>query len=127
MKNCLYFTGTETFQNQTSVPSAILAPNFEIKLGNIDLTVSDDNVLTGAIIGGIVDIYGTAQINGTIISMFDTSMYPSGYVSNIGEIDDGSESVEVGTITITPDPAQMLPSGITTPITIVPLPDTYLE
>ena len=128
----LYFTGTATFQNQTTVPATILAPNFNVDIGNTDPTLSDNNVLTGAIIGGIVDIRGNAQVYGTIISMFDTSSYPSGYVSNIGATlgDGGSETTDpgdVGVITITPDPAEMLPSGITTPIVIKPDLTSYAE
>jgi hypothetical protein len=33
--NCLYFTGTATFQNKSSIPEAtILAPHFNVNLGN---------------------------------------------------------------------------------------------
>jgi hypothetical protein len=131
-RNQLYFTGTATFQNQTTVPATILAPNFNVDIGNTNPTHSDNNVLTGAIIGGIVDIRGHAQIYGTIISMFDTSSYPSGYVSNIGATlgDGGSETTDpgdVGVITITPDPTKLLPSGVTSPIIIKPDPQTYAE
>jgi hypothetical protein len=127
IKNCLYFTGTATFQNNSSIPEAtILAPNFNVNLGNTNPTQSDSNVLTGAIVGGIVDIRGNAQIYGTVISMADTSTYPSGYVTNIGATDQdgGSETIEpgdIGTIEITPDPGKMLPSGIMTPVILVPV------
>jgi hypothetical protein len=131
-RNQLYFTGAATFNNQTTVPATILAPNFSLDIGNDNPTRSDNNVLTGAIIGGIVDVRGNAQIYGTIISMFDTSSYPSGYVSNIGATlgDGGSETTapgDVGTITITPDPNRMLPSGVTSPIIIAPNQQTYTE
>jgi type II secretory pathway pseudopilin PulG len=132
MKNCLYFTGEETFQNQTDVPATILAPNFNVNLGNTNPNSGENNVLTGAIVGGIVDIRGNAEVFGTIISMFDTSIYSSGYVSNIGATldDGGSETTEpgdVGVINITPDPSKLLPSGVTTPIAIKPLQYTYRE
>ena len=135
-KNQLYFTGTETFQNQTDVPATILAPNYNVNIGNTNPTNHDNNnnVLTGAIVGGIVDIRGNAQVNGTIISMYDTSGYPSGYVSNIGATtkDGGTETVavavgDIGTIDITPNPNQLLPSGVMSPIVIEPLQDTYSE
>ena len=131
-RNQLYFTGTATFQNQTDVPATILAPNFSLDIGNTNPTAGDNNVLTGAIVGGIVDVRGHAQVYGTIISMFDTSMYPSGYVSNIGATlgDGGSETTDpgdVGVITITPDANKMLPSGITSPIILKPNKDTYGE
>jgi len=131
-RNQLYFTGAATFQNQTDIPSTILAPNFSVDIGNTNPTRSDNNVLTGAVVGGIVDVRGHAQVYGTIISMFDTSPYPSGYVSNIGATlgDGGSETTDpgdVGVITITPDPRNLLPSGIMSPIVIKPDPQTYSE
>jgi hypothetical protein len=53
-------------------------------------------------------------------------------VTNIGATldDGGSETTElgdIGVIDITPDPDKMLPSGITAPIVIVPMQDTYSE
>jgi len=131
-KNALYFTGAATFENQTDVPATILAPNFNVDLGNTNPNSGDNNVLTGAIVGGIVDIRGNAEIYGTIISMADTSSYTSGYVTNIGvTLDDGgSETTEVGdvgTIEITPNPDQLLPSGIKTPVIFKPDMATYIE
>jgi len=131
--NCLYFTGAATFENTSSIQEAtILAPHFNVNLGNTNPEQSENNVLTGAIVGGIVDIRGNAQIYGTIISMCDTTQWPSGYVTNIGATldDGGSETTElgdIGVIGITPDMDQMLPSGITSPIVIKPLKDTYSE
>jgi len=100
--------------------------------GNTNPAQNDNNVLTGAIVGGIVDVRGNAQINGTIISMCDTTQWSSGYVTNIGATleDGGSETTslgDVGVISITPDPDQMLPSGILSPIIIKPLQNTYSE
>jgi hypothetical protein len=131
-RNQLYFTGAAAFNNSTDVPATILAPNFSVDIGNTNPTRSDTNVLRGAIVGGIVDIRGHAEVYGTIISMFDTSSYPSGYVSNLGATlgDGGSETTDpgdVGVIVITPDPDNMLPSGITTPIVIKPQLDSYAE
>jgi hypothetical protein len=131
-RNQLYFTGASTFQNQTDVPATILAPNFSLDIGNTNpKNNGETNVLTGAIVGGLVDVRGHAEVFGTIISMFDTSSYPSGYVSNIGAtlLDGGSETTaaDVGVINITPNPDQMLPSGITSPIVIKPLQGTYCE
>jgi hypothetical protein len=134
-RNALYFTGSSTFNNQSDIQEAtILAPNFNINLGNANNgeVQSDENVLTGAIIGGIVDVRGNAQVYGTIISMADTSSYTSGYVSNIGATleDGGSETTtieDIGTIEITPDPGQMLPSGIRSPIVLKQLNNTYQE
>ncbi len=132
-RNCLYFTGEATFNNTSGYEEAtILAPHFNVNLGNTNPTQSENNVLTGAIVGGIVDVRGNAQIYGTIISMADTTAYTSGYVTNIGatENDGGSETTEagdIGVIEITPNEEQMLPSGITTPIILQPLKNTYEE
>ncbi len=132
MRNNLYFTGTATFNNQSQFQeTTILAPNFNVNVGSTTTFESgDENVLTGAIVGGIVDVRGNATLYGTIISMFDTSYYSSGYVTNIGAADDGgSEGVGYtgGTIEITPTPDQLLPSGITTPVIISPVNSSYSE
>ena len=100
-RNCLYFTGEATFNNTSSIPEAtILAPHFNVNLGNTNPEQSDSNILTGAIVGGIVDVRGNAQIYGTIISMCDTTQWSSGYVTNIGATlnDGGSETTELGDI-----------------------------
>jgi Tfp pilus assembly protein PilX len=120
-KNTLYFTGSATFQNNASADTTILAPHFNVNLGNTNPVAGTNNVLQGAIVGGIVDVRGNAEVFGTIISMADTSSNTSGYVTNIGATlnDGGSETVaigDVGTINITPNPEKKLPSGITTPI-----------
>jgi len=131
--NALYFTGEATFNNQSSIQEAtILAPHFNVDLGNTSSELSDNNVLTGAIVGGIVDIRGNAQIYGTIISMCDTTAWSSGYVTNIGATleDGGSETTElgdIGIISITPEEDMMLPSGITSPIVIKPDQNSYSE
>ena len=130
--NCLYFTGAATFQNTTLAEATILAPHFNVNLGNTNSESGDNNVLTGAIVGGIVDVRGNAQIYGTIISMCDTTQWSSGYVTNIGATleDGGSETTEqgdVGVIEITPDTDQMLPSGIITPIVLAMEGCTYVD
>ena len=133
MHNTLYFTGTATFENQSSIQEAtVLAPHFNVNLGNTNPTQGENNIITGAVIGGIVDVRGNAQVYGTILSMCDTSQWSSGYVSNIGATldDGGSETVElgdIGVIDITPDKDKMLPSGISSPIVIQPNQNTYSE
>ncbi len=131
--NCLYFTGEATFNNTSNIQEAtILAPHFNVNLGNTNPGQSDNNVLTGVIVGGIVDIRGNAQINGTIISMCDTTGWDSGYATNIGTTlgDGGSETTELGnisTISIRPEEGRRLPSGITSPIVLITLYETYSE
>ncbi len=132
MRNVLYFTGGATFQNTSPVQDAtILAPNFNVNLGNALELEENPSVLTGAVVGGIVDVRGNAQINGTIISMYDTSVYQNGYVTNIGFAEDGGNEgglpEDVGTIEITCSPENMLPSGITTPIVIEPVGSSWRE
>lgn len=125
-RNALYFTGSSTFDNQSDFQEfTILAPHFNVNLGNANNgeVQSDENVITGAVVGGIVDIRGNAQVNGTVISMCDTSQWDSGYVTNIGATlgDGGSETTsieDIGTIEITPDRDRMLPSGIKSPVII---------
>ena len=132
-QNALYFTGEATFDNDSGLEEAtILAPHFNVNLGNTNPEAGDNNVLTGAIVGGIVDVRGNAQVYGTIISMCDTTAWSSGYVTNIGATldDGGSETTElgdIGVISITPEEDKMLPSGITSPIIIKPMQETYSE
>jgi len=132
MRNAMTFTGTATFNNQSQFrETTILAPNFNVNLGNTGSFESGStNTLTGAVVGGIVDVRGNARVYGTIISMFDTSTYSSGYVTNIGAANDGgSESIGYtgGVIEVTPDAERLLPSGITTPVIISPVNNTYSE
>lgn len=133
IQNCLYFTGEASFNNTSSIQEAtILAPNFNVNLGNTAVVEEgESSTLTGAIVGGIVDVRGNAEINGTIISTYDTSAHSNGYVSNIGFADDGGSEgglpEDVGTIHITPSPENLLPSGIATPIVITALQSTYCE
>ena len=133
MHNCLYFTGEATFKNKSKIQeTTILAPNFNVNFGNANPKKTENNVITGAVVGGIVDVRGSAQICGTIISMCDTTPWSFGNVTNIGATldDGGSETTELSdieVISITPDPNQMLPSGIMSPIVIKPLKETYSE
>jgi hypothetical protein len=132
MRNVLYFTGEATFSNQSQFQeTTVLAPNFNVNLGNTgELDSGSGNILTGAIVGGIVDVRGNAQIYGTIVSMYDTTPFSSGYITNIGAADDGgseSSGYVGGTIEITPDPEMLLPSGITTPVVIKAIDSSYNE
>ena len=132
MRNALTFTGASVFNNTSSIQEAtVLAPNFNVNIGSTaQVGDTSNSIIKGAVAGGIVDVYGNATIHGTIISMYDTSAHSSGYITNIGDREDGgSESYGTieGQIEITPDPDQMLPSGITSPIIIQPNQNTYSE
>lgn len=131
-RNALTFTGQSTFENISSIQEAtVLAPNFNINIGSTaQVGDTSNNIIKGAVVGGIVDVYGDATIHGTIISMYDTSAFASGYITNIGDREDGgSESFGniKGKITVIPDPTQMLPSGIKSPVVFVIDKQSYTE
>lgn len=132
-ENCLYFTGGAIFENEWSSQEAtILAPNFNINLGNTtELELDQSSELKGAVVGGIVDVRGIVNIDGTIISMYDTRSHPSGYVTNIGSTDDdgGSEGGAFAgeNIQISPSQEQLLPDGILADIIITVDTGTYKE
>ena len=91
-----------------------------------------ESVLTGLVVGGIVDVRGNANVNGTILSMFaPTGWRLSGaYATNVGFSDENSESgipEDIGTIHIHPDPDRMLPLGMKSNITIDPNQESYTE
>jgi hypothetical protein len=57
-----------------------LAPHFNVNLGNANNgeVQSEENVITGAVVGGIVDIRGNAQVYGTVIPWSDTASGAAG-------------------------------------------------
>lgn len=133
-KNMLYFTGSALFNNTVMQEATILAPNFNVNLGNTQKLLSQsESVLTGLVVGGIVDVRGNANIDGTILSMYDPS--PLGnvaaqYATNVGFSDENSEAGvpgDVGTIYIHPDPGRMLPVGIKSNVKLVPIQESYTE
>ena len=125
-KNVLYFTGENTFNNTFMEETTILAPNFNVNLGNTKILEEDSETsLTGVIVGGVVDIRGNVHVNGTIISM--TEPDPDGswgdaaglVATNIGYSDENMESGiggASGTIVIAPDPDRLLPLGMSSRI-----------
>jgi hypothetical protein len=132
-RNVLYFTGSATFNNTAMEEATILAPNFNVNLGNTQELVEGESVLTGAIVGGIVDIRGNAKIEGTILSMYDPTSLGSGaraYGTNVGFSDENNEAgvpEDRGTIEIKPTPERMLPSGMKTPIIFEQDGNSYVE
>jgi hypothetical protein len=130
----LYFTGDAIFNNQYMDEATILAPNFNVNLGNTkELLDESESVLNGLVVGGIVDVRGNANIHGTILSMYDPS--PLGgvaaqYGTNIGFSDENIEGgvpEDVGTINIHPDPERMLPAGVRSDIILLPNQGSYTE
>ncbi|MBA7473716.1 hypothetical protein ES707_09059 [subsurface metagenome] len=134
MHNVLYFTGSATFDNTYMEEATILAPNFNVNIGNTQKLESEsESVLTGLVVGGIVDVRGNANIDGTILSMYDPG--PLGnvaaqYGTNVGFSDENNEAgipEDVGTIHIHPNADGLLPIGIKSNIMLVPEQQSYAE
>ena len=133
-KNVLYFTGTAIFDNRYMEEATILAPNFNVNIGNtMELEDDSESVLTGLVVGGIVDVRGNANVNGTILSMYDPGPLGASaalYGTNVGFSDENNEAgipEDVGTIHINPDPEGLMPLGVRSDVILVPLPHTYSE
>jgi len=123
-KNVLYFTGDSQFNNQTTVETTILAPNYNVNIGDTKaLQDGSESVLTGIVLGGVVDIRGNARVDGTIVSMCypdpDDWGWSAGQVAtNIGFSNENNEAGgnPDGIITITPDPDGKLPPGMSSKV-----------
>jgi len=132
-RNVLYFTGSSLFDNDYMEEATVLAPNFNVNIGNTkELEDEDESVLTGLVVGGIVDVRGNANINGTILSMFTPpgGWFSGVYATNVGFSDENFESgipEDIGTIHIHPDADRMLPAGMTSNIILVPDQESYTE
>ena len=136
-KNALTFEGETTFTNSYMPESTIMAPNFGVDIGGrgYDGESNPDSKMTGIIIGGIVDVRGTANIEGTILSMYypdtDLGTGASYYGTNIGFYADGGETAGAsgieGDIRIVPQPDNVLPFGMRRKYKLAPSPNTYLE
>ena len=132
--NVLYFTGSATFDNTYMDEATILAPNFNINLGNTkELEDESESVLNGLIVGGIVDVRGNANIDGTILSMYDPGPLGSvaaKYGTNVGFSDENIEAgipEDVGTIHVHPNSDGMLPIGVRSDIVLIPNQQSYTE
>jgi len=136
-KNALTFTGETTFTNSYMPQSTILAPNFGVDIGGrgYDSESNPNSKLTGIIVGGIVDIRGRANIEGTILSMYypdtDRGSAARYYGTNIGCDDDGGETAGAtgfpGDIRIVPNSDYTLPLGIRKKYTITLDATSYSE
>ncbi|MBN2376966.1 MAG: hypothetical protein JXD22_11220 [Sedimentisphaerales bacterium] len=133
-KNVLYFTGNNTFNNVSQYPdTSILAPNFNVNIG--DTQSADDAIdctLTGLVVGGVVDVRGNVNVEGTILSIGDPgeSYYANQIATNLGFSDENGESGTTnpgGTISVRPPEESMLPYGVRTDTLILPNPNSYNE
>ena len=131
--NVLYFTGGAIFNNTFSDAATILAPNFNVNIGNTQSLETSPSTIKGLVVGGIVDVRGNANFEGTILSMYDPS--PLGYSAaaygtNAGYSDENNEAGSVeydGTILISPDPDNLLPLGVSARIVLSRDADSFVE
>lgn len=135
-KNVLYFTGNSAFDNQTMVETTILAPNYNVNIGNTKtLEDGSESVLRGVVLGGVVDIRGNLQVDGTIVSMHypdpdDWGQAAGQVATNIGYSDENMEAGvpnEGGVIFVSPSPDQMLPLGMSSRILLTRQGNSYVE
>ncbi len=120
--NSLYFKGDTTINNHVMPESTILAPNFNVNIG--DFSKDNENSsskITGVLVGGIVDIRDNALIEGTILSMSDLDNIGSSnawlYGTNLGYWEHDAEESggalpETTNIRIVPQPNAQLPYGM---------------
>jgi len=120
-KNALYFTGDCVFNNTTMEEATILAPNYNVDIGNGTGT----STLTGLVLGGVVDVGGDATVDGTIVSMADPlelGEYAGMIDTTIGTSDQGTHNIGV-----TPSPDRLLPMGISMKILIIRDGNSFVE
>jgi hypothetical protein len=120
-KNALYFTGDCVFNNTSMEEATILAPNYNVDIGNGTGT----STLTGLVLGGVVDIGGDATVDGTIVSMADPlelGAYAGMLDTTIGTSDEGTHNLG-----LTPSPDRLLPMGISMKILIVRDGNSFVE
>ncbi len=136
INNALYFKGDTVMTNTIMPESTILAPNFNVNIGDFSKQgQSSESKITGILVGGIVDIRDNATIEGTILSMANLdhisySIYK--YGTNLGYWEEDAEEgggalPETTNIRITPQPDNPLPMGMKTSYMLAPIAGTYAE
>ncbi|MCD4823862.1 MAG: pilus assembly PilX N-terminal domain-containing protein [Phycisphaerae bacterium] len=145
----LAFDGDTTFNSsairQELAGTTILAPNFNLNIGDVNETQAGSNSeLVGLIVGGIVDIRDNAVLNGTMLSMANLeylsarSNNPWYWGSNVGNWESSGEdsgALITGStafcssekIRITPDPDNVLPMGVKKRYTVILRRSSYTE
>lgn len=121
-------TNTPTVFNNDFMPeSTILAPNFNVNIGDFyNPFMQSQTTLKGIVVGGIVDVRDYARIEGTILSMATIHNDPFGikallYGTNIGSAWGATN------IRITPKPENHLPSAIRKKYTLLVAAGSYRE
>jgi len=120
-KNALYFTGDTVFNNNVMEEVTILAPNYNVDIGN----TTSVSTINGVVLGGVVDIRGNANVDGTVVSMADPLQLSDSTLlldTSIGISDQGTH-----TINISPSPDRMMPMGISTKIIMSRNGSSYVE
>ncbi len=127
--NTLYFTGNTVFNHGYTYETTVLAPNFNVNFGNTNGTDTTTGV-TGLVVGGTVDVRGNVNVDGSLLSMYDTAtLSDTFHGTNVGYADDWEGSVPNldGTIVIKPDASRLLPSGVSSKIIFERNSDQYVE
>jgi hypothetical protein len=133
--------------------SSIMLPGWSVDVGNFNNEQAADPEdtarvkLRGTIIAGILDVRGTADVHGTLLmtfrpvpgqgplfydgqpDMFNTTIGYFGPLDGDGEGQTPGEAgfEGFGEITLRYNPDAKLPDGIPWPVTIEPLPNSYVE
>lgn len=125
--------------------STILAPQYSVDIGTFQNPTAEGEVtrLDGAIVAGVIDIRGRAEINGALITTFEPAPgqgplveggSPANFNTTIGYFGAASGDAETeppgsgwGKILIRYDPDRPMPDGINGPITLAPDRRTYRE
>lgn len=136
-RNKLVFNGNTRFFNTYLPETTLLTPHYSIDMGSFT-DPSAQSKMTGAIVAGIFDVRGTAEIEGSILTTFypewgGPPVYngnPANFNTTIGFFDDG-EGTEPeegwGRIHIHITDQYSLPYGINTEAVIIPVDDSYWE
>jgi hypothetical protein len=139
--NCMQFTGDTVFDGdeieQALGGVTLMAPNYNVNIGGAEGGGDNNSELRGMVIGGCVDLYGTLDIHGTVVSMAEVVRDGEIWVSpggnenwvkssgvcgaNVGNLD-GS-----GGVTITPNPSLDLPLGMRMNYRLAPASSSYRE
>jgi hypothetical protein len=139
--NCMQFVGDTVFKGDAieSVMEGVtlMAPNYNVNIGGSEGGGDNNSQLRGMVVGGCVDLYGTLDIHGTVISMVEVVRDDEIFVApggddrwlcssnvcgaNVGNVN-GS-----GKVVIRPNPDLKTPIGMVKTYVLDPAPGTYSE
>ncbi|MEE3002196.1 MAG: hypothetical protein VX908_05855 [Planctomycetota bacterium] len=139
--------GIDEADRQELAKSSVLMPGWSVDVGNFDNDSSTRVKLTGTIVAGVMDIRGTALVDGTLLmtfrpsegegplfyagtpDAFNTTIGYFGPVDGDGEGSDPSDPSfpGFGEIILRYDPDALLPDGIPWPVSASAEPGSYWE